>query len=107
MSQIITGLKTSSALALLPITLTSRLTRTITGLALALLPACACTQPPSTSPSPNGRTTMSDQIREKNRHTVETLFESFSSGGDLSHLDDLIAPDYVGPQGDKGPDGFR
>jgi steroid delta-isomerase-like uncharacterized protein len=50
---------------------------------------------------------MSDQTREKNRQTVVTLFESFSSGGDLSHLDDLIAPDYVGPQGDKGPDGFR
>src|SRR6476620_5542605 len=101
MSPIITGSKTSPGLALLPMTLTSRLTRTITGLALALLPACACTHPPSAGTQ--GRTTMSDQTRDKNRQNVVTLFESFNAGGDLSHLDDLIAPDYVGPQGDKGP----
>ena len=49
---------------------------------------------------------MSDQTREKNRHTVETLFETFNTG-DLGRMDDLIAADYVGPQGDRGPDGFR
>jgi len=49
---------------------------------------------------------MSDQIRETNRRNVETLFETFNSG-DLGRLDDLIAADYVGPQGDRGPDGFR
>ncbi len=49
---------------------------------------------------------MSEQTREANRHNVETLFQTFNTG-DLGRLDDLIAADYVGPQGDKGPDGFR
>jgi steroid delta-isomerase-like uncharacterized protein len=49
---------------------------------------------------------MSDQTRENNRRNVETLFETFNAG-DLGRLDAVIAPDYVGPQGDLGPDGFR
>ncbi len=49
---------------------------------------------------------MSEQIREQNKRNVEKLFETFSNG-DLAALDQLVAPEYVGPQGEKGPAGFR
>jgi steroid delta-isomerase-like uncharacterized protein len=35
------------------------------------------------------------------------LFDSCFNQGDLGLLDELIAPEYVGPQNSKGPDGFR
>ena len=50
---------------------------------------------------------MSDQTREENRRSVQKLFESCFNQGDLGLLDQLVAPDYVGPRGDKGPAGFR
>jgi len=49
---------------------------------------------------------MSDQIRDQNKKNVEKLFETFGTG-DLATLEALVAPEYVGPQGDKGPAGFR
>jgi predicted ester cyclase len=49
---------------------------------------------------------MSDQIRDQNKKNVEKLFETFGNG-DLAALEQLVAPEYVGPQGDKGPAGFR
>jgi steroid delta-isomerase-like uncharacterized protein len=49
---------------------------------------------------------MSDQTREDNKRKVEKLFDTFNRG-DFAALDELVAPDYVGPQGGKGPDGFR
>jgi len=49
---------------------------------------------------------MSDQTREENKRSVEKLFDTFNHA-DLGPLDELVAPDYVGPQGDKGPAGFR
>jgi len=50
---------------------------------------------------------MSDPLRDENKRNVETLFASFNDGGDLGQLARLVSPDYVGPQGDKGPAGFR
>ena len=50
---------------------------------------------------------MSDQTREENKRSVQKLFESCFNQGDLALLDQLVAPDYVGPRGDKGPAGFR
>jgi predicted ester cyclase len=49
---------------------------------------------------------MSNQKQDQNKKNVERLFETFSSG-DLATLELLVAPEYVGPQGDKGPAGFR
>ena len=49
---------------------------------------------------------MSDQAQE-NKRNVGRLFESFSSPGDLSVVDELVGPEYVGAQGDKGPAGFK
>jgi predicted ester cyclase len=49
---------------------------------------------------------MSDQIRDQNKKNVEKLFETFGNGN-LAMLEQLVAPEYVGPQGDKGPAGFR
>ena len=50
---------------------------------------------------------MSDQTRDENKRNVEKLFETCFNQGDLGLLDQLVAPDYVGPRGDKGPAGFR
>src|SRR5262245_22514645 len=74
--------------------------RNTTWLALVTLVACGCAQPPTRS------TAMSDQTRDENKRKVEKLFDTFNSG-DLGRMDELVSPDYVGPQGDKGPDGFR
>lgn len=49
---------------------------------------------------------MPDQIRELNMHNVERLFETFNHD-DLSAVDELVAAEYSGPQGSRGPAGFR
>src|SRR5678816_1968430 len=49
---------------------------------------------------------MSDQTLTENKQRVARLFETFNTG-DLAPIDELIAPDYVGPQGDTGPASFR
>ena len=50
---------------------------------------------------------MSDQTRDENKRNVETLFDDCFNQGDLGLIDQLVGPEYVGPQGDKGPAGFR
>jgi len=49
---------------------------------------------------------MSNQSQDQNKKTIEKLFETFGTG-DLAALEQLVGPGYVGPQGDKGPAGFR
>src|SRR5690349_14730976 len=78
----------------------TRSLRTTTGLALAALAAWGCAHPS------NGSTTMSDPTRDENKRSVESLFDTFNHD-DLGPLDRLVSPDYVGPQGDRGPAGFR
>jgi steroid delta-isomerase-like uncharacterized protein len=51
-------------------------------------------------------TPMSAQTQDENKRHVERLFDTFNHG-DLGPLDELVSRDYVGPQGEKGPDGFR
>jgi steroid delta-isomerase-like uncharacterized protein len=72
-----------------------------TWLALAALVACACNENSSRSSA------MSDETREANKGNINKLFEACFNQGDLGLLDALVAPDYVGPQGVKGPAGFR
>src|SRR5690606_22329322 len=43
---------------------------------------------------------------ERNRHIVRSLYEDCINGGALERLSELIAPDYVGPGGERGPEGF-
>jgi len=50
---------------------------------------------------------MTDQTRDENRRNVERLFDTGINQGDLTLIDQLLAPDYVGPQGEKGPAAFR
>src|SRR3954462_13923922 len=71
------------------------------GAALAAL-ACTSAHPPSTSRS----TSMSNQQQDQNKKNVEKLFATFGNG-DLAALEELVAPEYVGPQGNKGPAGFH
>jgi steroid delta-isomerase-like uncharacterized protein len=74
--------------------------RTFTGLALGALVALGCGHPSTRSSS------MSDQSREQNKQDVGRLFETFNQG-DLGLVDQLVGPEYVGAQGDKGPAGFK
>ena len=53
-----------------------------------------------------GNIVMSDQVRKENRRKVTMLFEAFNDGG-LGVVDELVGPEYVGAQGDKGPAGFK
>jgi steroid delta-isomerase-like uncharacterized protein len=77
--------------------------RSATRLAATLLVVCGCAHP-----SPNSRSsTMSDPTRDENKRKVATLFDNCFNQGDLGLLDQLVAPEYVGPQNSKGPDGFR
>jgi predicted ester cyclase len=49
---------------------------------------------------------MSDPTRDQNKRSVEKLFDTFNHE-DLTPLDELVGPEYVGAQGDQGPAGFR
>jgi predicted ester cyclase len=50
---------------------------------------------------------MTDSTRETNKHVIRSLYEECINTGALERLDELVATDYVGPQGEKGPEGFR
>ena len=43
----------------------------------------------------------------QNKKAVEELFESCFNQGQLQVLDRLLSPDYVGAQGEKGPESFK
>jgi len=51
--------------------------------------------------------TIKDTIRNENKRNVDQLFETCFNRGDLGLLDELVSPDYVGLQGERGPAGFR
>jgi predicted ester cyclase len=53
------------------------------------------------------RDAMNDRIRDENIRRITTLFETCFNLGDLGLLDELVSPDYVGPQGGRGPAGFK
>jgi steroid delta-isomerase-like uncharacterized protein len=80
--------------------MTPTLLRNGTWLALGALLAGACAHPSTRS------TTMAEPVRDENKQKVEKLFDTFNHD-DLAAIDDLVAPEYVGPQGDRGPAGFR
>src|SRR5450631_1728008 len=62
---------------------------------------------PTSQQRPSTRShSMSNAIQHENKKNVEKLFETFNNG-DVAALDRLVSPEYVGPQGDKGPAGFR
>jgi steroid delta-isomerase-like uncharacterized protein len=44
---------------------------------------------------------------ERNKETVRKLYEESLNKGNLGLLPDLFAADFAGPQGEKGPAGFR
>jgi len=50
---------------------------------------------------------MSDETRDDNKRTIDRLFDRCFNQGDLALLDELVAPEYVGPQDTRGPNGFR
>ena len=49
---------------------------------------------------------MSDLTCDENKRNVRRLFETFNQG-DLGPVDELVGPEYVGAQGDRGPAGFK
>jgi steroid delta-isomerase-like uncharacterized protein len=44
---------------------------------------------------------------ESNKEVVRKLFEESLNKGNLAMISDLFAPDFTGPQGEKGPAAFR
>ena len=49
---------------------------------------------------------MTQDATARNKRNVEKLFATFNQD-DLAALDELLSPDYVGPQGGTGPAAFR
>jgi predicted ester cyclase len=73
-------------------------------LAAGALVACAATE----QSTPAARTPiMTDSTHTTNKHVIIALYEECINTGALDRLDALVAPDYVGPQGERGPGGFR
>jgi len=68
-----------------------------TVLALAALAACACAN------TSTRRSAMPDPTQDDNKRTVTKLFETCFNLDDMVVLDQVVSPDYVGPQGGKGP----
>jgi steroid delta-isomerase-like uncharacterized protein len=50
---------------------------------------------------------MSDDTKDDNKRKIERLFDDCFNQGNLALLDELVAPEYVGPQDTRGPAGFR
>ena len=50
---------------------------------------------------------MPDTIRDENKRNVDRLFEACFNQGDVRLLEELVSPDYVGLQGERGPAGFK
>ena len=49
---------------------------------------------------------MADPSKDTNKRIVGRLFETFNQG-DLAVVDEIVGPECVGAQGDKGPAGFK
>jgi steroid delta-isomerase-like uncharacterized protein len=71
---------------------------------LPLLPAMVSRPTQARAENPRSRSMERSSPRE-NKHTIEKLFETFNHD-DMRPLEALVSPDYVGPQGAKGPAGF-
>ena len=50
---------------------------------------------------------MPDTIRDENKRNIDRLFEGCFNHGELGLLEELVSPEYVGLQGDRGPAGFK
>jgi steroid delta-isomerase-like uncharacterized protein len=66
-------------------------------IALALVAAAGCAT----------TTAGSKHMSDANKRHIEELYERCFNQGKMDVMDRLVAPDYVGPQGDKGPESFK
>jgi predicted ester cyclase len=79
------------------------MTRTISSLALiSLLGACRTLGADDSSRS----SSMSKVNTEKNKQIVRSLYEDYINQQKRERLPELVAADYVGPDGERGPSGF-
>jgi predicted ester cyclase len=79
------------------------MSRTISSLALiAALGACSAPNADTSTRSP----AMATLDSEKNKQTVRRLYEEYINQAQRQVLPELVAPDYVGPDGGRGPSGF-
>jgi steroid delta-isomerase-like uncharacterized protein len=85
----------------------------VTALVLAATAAGACAATPTTNATSNATSTTSTMsngspaMSERNKKTVEELFEQCFNNGQMQALDRLVSPDFVGAQGEKGPEALR
>jgi steroid delta-isomerase-like uncharacterized protein len=77
-------------------------TRTTTSLLAVALALAACTTTTSTR-----SVAMPDTTRDENKRNVDRLFEACFNQGDVGLLEELVSPEYVGLQGERGPAGFK
>jgi predicted ester cyclase len=80
------------------------MSRTILIIAAFAFSACASTRDTGTSArSPS----MASEVTERNKQTVRRVYEEAINAAEFARLPELVAADYVGPQGDRGPAGFQ
>jgi steroid delta-isomerase-like uncharacterized protein len=75
------------------------------------LPACAPALPPEAAApgseaSSKERNSMTPSTEDRNEAVVRSLYENCINQDRPSLLAELIAPDYVGVRGERGPEGF-
>src|SRR4051812_42674190 len=85
-----------------------RTARTVLCLCVASLFANAAGPTANANPIRSSKMTtdMTPDHASENKQKIEKLFDTFNHD-DLRPLDELVSADYVGPQGDRGPTGFR
>jgi predicted ester cyclase len=80
---------------------------------LVALGACSATPTPGaknpevpTSTAPHQQDFMTNDTPARNEQTVRKIYEECVNTGDLARLAEFVDVSYVGPNGERGPEGF-
>jgi predicted ester cyclase len=64
------------------------------------------TTPPGSEAKPQKGSSMTPPSQIQNAALVRRLYEECINRDQLSRVNELVAPEYIGPRGERGPDGF-
>ncbi len=80
---------------------------------LLALGACSAAPPPSAqspevpaSVSPTPKDSMTTDTPARNKQTIQRIYEDCINTGDLARMAEFVDASYVGPNGERGPEGF-
>jgi predicted ester cyclase len=67
----------------------------------------ACATPSTAQTTPAQESSMPEPTSARNKQRIKKLYEDCINPGRLELLTELVSPDYVGLNGERGPAGFR